>query len=306
MEAHINMFKIDYIFPYVDYEDSSWYNEYIKEFNKTEEIKTINDIVRYKDYGILKYKLHTLYKYMPWINNIYIIVSSESQIPEYIKQEYPNIKFIYHKDFIPEEFLPTFNSSVIEAFLPRIECLEEHFIYSNDDIIINTPLNYTDWFTEEGNPISDVILIKKDVKKYEVSNMLNSLLHNCIGLLKDIEYDGFIEDDNFIINANHSDKPFVKSVMLECYNKYKKSIHNSCTKFRDHKNISIYLYVFYQIFTNICKRKYTPSIGVIGQKLLKQPYLMDIPVFTISIDFNDDITENELTDLHNMLINKYM
>lgn len=41
-----------------------------------------------------------------------------------------------HKDIIPKEFLPTFNSVTIEFFLYNIPGLTEQFIYMNDDMYL--------------------------------------------------------------------------------------------------------------------------------------------------------------------------
>lgn len=54
------------------------------------------------------------------------------------------------EEFVPEEYLPTFNSLVFEAFLHQIPGLSEHFIYMNDDTIITKPLNSSSFFTTDG------------------------------------------------------------------------------------------------------------------------------------------------------------
>lgn len=43
------------------------------------------------------------------------------------------IKYINHEDIIPKQYLPTFNSHIIETFIFRIPNLSEYFIYLNDD-----------------------------------------------------------------------------------------------------------------------------------------------------------------------------
>jgi hypothetical protein len=40
---------------------------------------------------------------------------------------------VNHKDYIPEQFLPTYNSVVIERYIHKIPGLAEHFVYFNDD-----------------------------------------------------------------------------------------------------------------------------------------------------------------------------
>lgn len=62
---------------------------------------------------------------------------------------------ILHKEIIPKNLLPTFNSTTIEMFLHKIPGLAEHFIYSNDDMIAINNSNAVDFFTEDGKPIYD-------------------------------------------------------------------------------------------------------------------------------------------------------
>ena len=50
---------------------------------------------------------------------------------------YPTIEVeVKTEEFIPKEYLPTFNSNVIEMNLHRIENLSEKFILFNDDLFI--------------------------------------------------------------------------------------------------------------------------------------------------------------------------
>ena len=72
-----------------------------------------------------------------------------SQIPECVKN-YKKIKIVYHKDVIPEEYLPTYNSGVIELFLWKIKGLSEHYIYVNDDMYPIGELSKDDFFDEDG------------------------------------------------------------------------------------------------------------------------------------------------------------
>ena len=52
---------------------------------------------------------------MPWIRNLYLIVSNKEQVPAWVNQE--NVKIVLHEDIIPAQFLPTFNSTAIEMFI---------------------------------------------------------------------------------------------------------------------------------------------------------------------------------------------
>ncbi|HHX31877.1 MAG TPA: hypothetical protein GX712_04740, partial [Bacteroidales bacterium] len=54
---------------------------------------------------------------------------------------HPKLSLINHSDYIPEQYLPVFNSSLIEIYLHKIPDLADKFVYFNDDffIINNTP-----------------------------------------------------------------------------------------------------------------------------------------------------------------------
>ena len=68
------------------------------------------------------------------------------------------ITFVDHREIIPGDVvpLPTFNSSVIEAFLHRIEGLSDTFLYLNDDMFVASPISYSDLIDPEGVPYSFV------------------------------------------------------------------------------------------------------------------------------------------------------
>ena len=58
---------------------------------------------------------------------------------------------------MPPECLPCFNSALIEHFLYKIPGLSEHFLYANDDMFINKPVNPSIFFDKEGLPIIRLI-----------------------------------------------------------------------------------------------------------------------------------------------------
>ena len=123
--------KIDLIFPYVDNNDPEWqklYNENVVKHTSDEGKEWYANSVgaiRFSQNDMLKYLFRGIEKYAPWVNRVHMIVQSDSQIPDWINRDEVNI--IYHKDFIPEEYLPTFNSCTIEMFLHNIKDLSEHY-----------------------------------------------------------------------------------------------------------------------------------------------------------------------------------
>jgi hypothetical protein len=99
----------------------------------------------------LLYSLRSVQKFLPWINHIYIITND--QVPSWLDVENPRITIIDHRDIVPAEYLPTFNSLALTLFLHRIPGLSEHFILSSDDMLVGAPLNPDFFFNASGDPI---------------------------------------------------------------------------------------------------------------------------------------------------------
>jgi hypothetical protein len=57
-------------------------------------------------------------KYAPWVNRVFFITCG--QCPPWLNRNHPKLRLVDHKDFIPLEYLPTFNSMTIELNLHRI------------------------------------------------------------------------------------------------------------------------------------------------------------------------------------------
>lgn len=104
----------------------------------------------YRDNEELRYALRAIEAYAPWVRRIFIL--TDSQEPAWLNEHHPKITLIDHRECIPEAFLPTFNSHVIEAHLHRIPGLSEHFIYCNDDFFLINSCEPEDFFTLNGIP----------------------------------------------------------------------------------------------------------------------------------------------------------
>ena len=138
--------NIDLVYLWVDGNDPEWLEKKQKFLPKK-----INTIGRYQDNDELMYSLRSVEKHLPWINKIYIV--TDNQIPSFIDPNHPKISIVDHTEIIPKEFLPTFNSVIIEYFLYKIPGLSEYFLYANDDTFINADVSPDTFFTKEGLPI---------------------------------------------------------------------------------------------------------------------------------------------------------
>jgi len=131
---------MDAVITYVNALDPLWQSEYIGKVGE----KAIER--RYRDWGTLKYLLRGIECHMPFIDNVYLVVSRESQYPDWA--EPGQLRMVLHRDIIPEEYLPTFNSCTIEMFLHRINKLSQEFIYFNDDMFPVTDCKREDFFQD--------------------------------------------------------------------------------------------------------------------------------------------------------------
>lgn len=147
----MNDFDVDIVYLWVDGNDPEWRRKRNQFLGKTDEGSATDCEGRYADNDELKYSLRALQMNMPWIRRIHIV--TDNQTPEWLNVRNPRIMVTDHKDIMPENILPVYNSTVIEHFLHRIPGLAEHFIYANDDMFVNHPVNKDDFFGKDGLPI---------------------------------------------------------------------------------------------------------------------------------------------------------
>ncbi len=138
---------VDVVYTWVNKDDSSW----LELWNKTYPEQAF-DLDRYTSRDELRYSLRALCKFMPWFHKVHIV--SNCSPPHWLKS-HPRVNWIHHEEIFPDsKVLPTFNSHAIEACLHLIPELSEHFIYFNDDMLINKPCYYSDFFDQSGRSIS--------------------------------------------------------------------------------------------------------------------------------------------------------
>ena len=102
---------IDYVIPFVDCSDENWLVEYKKYVSGP--VGWSNNATRFRDWETLRYQLRSIERYIPWIRNIYIVMSiSESQIPKWLNRWDFNIQnhFFEVKSGVNPRF--TFNQKI--------------------------------------------------------------------------------------------------------------------------------------------------------------------------------------------------
>lgn len=166
----INDNSIDIVYTWV-YEDDNLRQD-IQKYEPSALLKG-----SYRNNDELKFSLRSLEKYAPWYNKIYIVVR-DGQKPTWLREN-GRLQFIEHSSIIPSQYLPTFNSLVIESFLHKIPNLSEKYIYFNDDVFLWNKVTPSMFFTnddktrESGFFTSDKNEINLDYdKKYSFWGMI--------------------------------------------------------------------------------------------------------------------------------------
>ena len=173
---------IDFVYLWVNGNDPIWQAKRNATIGITEEKSAVNCDGRYADNDELKYSLRSIEMYAPWIRKIFIV--TDNQVPAWLDTTNPRIRIVDHKEIMPAQSLPCFNSCLIEHFLHRIPELSEHFLYGNDDMFINKPVTPSDFFTPNGLPIIRfnrrpfrklTLLFKEKILKKKLSNYVQTI-----------------------------------------------------------------------------------------------------------------------------------
>ena len=185
--------KVDVVFTWVNNQDPKWQKRR-RQHSPTAEQNALhnNDEARFSNHNELYYSLHSVRTFLSWVNHIYII--TDNQRPDWLNPaDYPNVSIIDHSQIIDPQYLPTFNSHVIEAHLHNIPNLNEHFIYFNDDVFVARPLPKEHFF--HANGIASLFIADKSLKQMSgrgTDTPTLSASKNCITLLQQ-HYDCHID-----------------------------------------------------------------------------------------------------------------
>jgi hypothetical protein len=127
----------------------------------------------------LLYSLRSAHTNAPWYRKIILIISDHDELPPYIK---PSAKLVVvrHSQFIPKQFLPTFNSNVIESYIHLIPDLSEQFVYWNDDTYICKSTTWKTFFTKDGLPINRHCTGALNHTLQPTDNMFVKMMQNAI------------------------------------------------------------------------------------------------------------------------------
>lgn len=264
--------EIDFIVTWVDMNDPAWQAEFAKYSQKTENEKNGVSKARFRDYGFLKYWFRGVEKFAPWVRKIHFVTSGQK--PEWLDTSNPKINLVSHRDFIPEQFLPTYNSVVIERYMYRIPGLADHFVYFNDDFYIIDHLeperffkgglpcdiaafkynpSWSQWYKRIKNNIR--IINKHFDKKEVMARDHDKWFHPDYGLRARWNY--FLKPyGKFItLRTPHNAQPYLKSTFEEVWAVAEKELtETSANRFRAVTDLTPELFRTWQI----CRGNFEP------------------------------------------------
>lgn len=187
--------KIDIVIPWVDGNDPAWQAE--KGKYQPKDSNQSSSANRFRDWSLLPYWFRAIEKNMPWVNRIHFVTWGHT--PKWLDTNHPKINIVKHEDFIPGEYLPTYNSNVIQYYLNRIPGITDRFIMFDDDQFILKPVTPNDFF--------DGIKLREEYGEnlIYVPDRFDVYPHS---LLNNLE----------CINANYNKKAFYKRNLFKCLN----------------------------------------------------------------------------------------
>ena len=311
---------IDLVYLWVDGNDPElkqkrlyWQNQYGAKINPQ-----ATDKCRFIDNQELKYSLRSVEKYAPWVNNIYIV--TDNQIPKWLNTNNEKIHIIDHKDIMPPEALPTFNSVAIETCICNIKNLSEYFLYANDDMFFTNYTSQDFFFTKTGYPI---FRVRHRLRKKDYSHQYVKMLVNAYKLIEKKF------GKKYYFDPHHSIDAYKKSDIIECNELFSEELYKTTlSKFRNEENISRVIYQAYACATGKGKLKLIKKIDdelTLYEKIIKtirhdfhkdsiyfhtcntnyQEKIAEYKPELICINDNEDTTDDDRVRMKNFLENYF-
>lgn len=259
---------IDFVVTWVDGSDKEWREQKARFSGEG----TVDDNEeRYRDWELFRYWFRGVEKFAPWVRRVHLI--TWGHLPKWLNMNHPKLHIVKHEDYIPEEFLPTFNSNVLEIYMHRIEGLSERFVYFNDDFFLVRPVRPEDFFrggkpcdmmafqpvvANPGNPVmshlylnNSLVLCKYFDKRENVRKQPGAyfklgypplyFFYNILEMAFPL-YTGFY--------TVHGPSPFCRSTFLEIWEKEESLLKRmSANRFRSAEDVTPYLFREWQKLT---------------------------------------------------------
>lgn len=280
---------MDIVITYVNGLDPEWQADYCK-FTNTPIVEK-----RFRDWGTLRYLFRGIAENMPFIRRVHLVVSQESQVPEWLNRNAVNV--VLHRDIIPAELLPTFNCNPIEMHLHNIKDLDEEYLYFNDDIFPLLPCLPTDFF-REGRGVLGMSRHLLEIGMFKkICRNSDSVARKALGMKNSILF----------LRPQHVCTPMLKSQVSEVYEKVGDEIVGSMTATRSAKNLNQYLYLNYMylkgmlINERLSKKHF--SVGMVSGKKLRK--FIEHPTHKLTCINDVNIADDRYEELRSALLDAF-
>jgi hypothetical protein len=210
--------KIDIVYLWVDGNDPVWRHKRQTALQRLS-ANSHNSIAKYgnvegrfRDNDELRYSLRALERYFPDCGHVYIV--TDQQTPTWL-QSSTQISIIDHKDLIPANKLPTFDSANIESYIHHIPNLSERYFYLNDDVFFGSPVDLNHWFRESPRGVGIYVGWSDDldVSDEGLQPDATALENACRLSIQWLEQHGQANQHTYRTFA-HSPRPMLKSMLV--------------------------------------------------------------------------------------------
>ena len=257
--------EIDFVITWVDMDDPKWKKSFADYSGKIDNSHNSFSEARFRDYGFLKYWFRGVEKFAPWVRKIHFVTCGQK--PEWLDENNPKINLVNHEDYIPKQFLPCFNSNVLEFFLHKIPDLSEHFVYFNDDFFIINSVEQSRFF-KNGLPCdiaafrfnfgmsqwakmlkNNLVIINQHFNKKEVmKDFRDKWFNETYGKKKRINYYFKYYNKFSTLRTPHNAQPFLKSTFDEIWAVAENELIKASThRFRTTEDLTPELFRTWQI-----------------------------------------------------------
>jgi len=322
---------IDFIITWVDGNDPAWQQK--RSHYKGTDYQT--NAVRYRDWDLLRYWFRGVEQCAPWVHRIFFV--TDNQKPAWLNTNHPKLRLTDHRDYIPEKYLPTFNSNAIELNMHRLADLSEHFVSFNDDMFLKEPVG-PDYYFHDGLPCDGTYEHVFDGRGYSrtdkwaisLTEYCNTQVLNAHFNRKKVVaanrkgWNGFYlgpkyQIQGLLINVRsefqhfftpHNEKASLKSVYKEVWDAEPELMDQSCTRFRHELNLNLYLMRLWQLASNrfyprnVLKHRHVLQLtGGEGNLQEVEKWLFDPNCISLCLNDSIDCTQERFEQMQPELVN---
>jgi hypothetical protein len=265
---------VDFVVTWLDSNDPQWQ---ASKAQYESGVGTDSRRERYRDWDFLRFWFRGVEKFAPWVRKVFLVTCGHK--PQWLDLNHPRLRLIEHCQMMPKEYLPTFNSNAIELFLHKIPGISERFVYFNDDTLLIRKVKEKDFFY--GGLPRDMMALQPIIANKKNTVMPYLYLNNSMVIAKHfdkrtcmkrypwkffnpgypLQYFGY----NLVETAFpqftgfysvHGPMPFRRGMYEQLWNSEEELLMETAShKFRDQRDVSIYLFREWQKLSGLFKPK---------------------------------------------------